>query len=288
MLALLRRITLALGSQRRFIRRVAALCLVVMGVHLAADHLDDLAYVVIDALDLWADDTAEHFLAWLSSAGGMSAEDAARASEAFATAMDLAEKDKLALWLALLSELVLDVLLLDLTWGRHEDSRARGLWAELSESGRAMIDALSPLDVERLACIPTLLAFALGGALMAALAVENAMRDLLGRLAPEFLWAGALAAFLGIVAAAVLLWRFSPDLLHGALQRARARGDKARARANKSLEAPHRWPRLRRALSLARLGTRGAWLVVAALPLAVAGLQSHDLLSLIARATPAP
>lgn len=288
MLALLRRITWALGSQRRLIRRIAALCLVVMGVHLAADHLDDLAYNVIDAFDLWADDTAERFLAWLSSAGGMAPEDAARASESFATSMDLAEKDRLALWLALLVELLLDVLLLDLTWGRHEDSRAQGLLAELKESGRAMLEALSPLDLERLAVMPTLLAFTLGGALMAALAVENATRDLVSRLAPEFLWGGSLAAFTGIVAASVLVWRFSPDLLHGALLRAHTRGDKARARASKSMEAPHRWPRVRRALSLLRLGTRGAWLVVAALPLAIAGLQGNDLFALVARATPAP
>jgi hypothetical protein len=288
LLALLRRITLALGSQRRLIRRVAALCLVVMGVHLSADRLDDLVYDVIDALDLWVDDGAARVLAWLSSAGGMSPEDAARASESFASALDLAGKDRLALWIALLAELVLDVLLLDLTWGRREDGNARGLFAELKESGRAMLDALSPLDLERLVAMPALLAFALGGALMAALAVENAARDLLGRLAPEFLWGGALAASLGILAAALLLWRFSPDLLHGALVRAGERGDRARERARERLAAPHRFPRLARAASLVRLTTRGAWLVVVALPLAVAGLQGHDLLGLIARAAPTP
>ena len=288
MLAALRRITWALGSKRRLIRRVAALCLVVMGVHLAADHLDDLVYGVIDVLDLWADDTAARFLAWLSSAGGLGPDAAARASEAFATALDLAEKDRLALWLALITELVLDVLLLDLTWGRHQDSAAVGLLAELRESGRAMIDALSPLDLERLACMPALFTYALGGALMAALAVENVARDLLGRLVPDFLWGGSLAATFGILAAAVLVWRFSPDLLHGALLRSGERGDKARARARQVAEAPHRWPRLSRALSLTRLGTRGAWLLVAALPLAVAGLQSHDLFELVSRAVPSP
>lgn len=288
MFAALRRITWALGSQRRFIRRIAALCLVVMGVHLAADHLDDLAYTVIDALDLWADDTAAAVLAWLSSAGGMAPEDAARASEWFATALDLTEKDRLALWVALIAELVLDVLLLDLTWGRHINSSASGLMQELKESGRAMIDALSPLDLERLACMPTLFAFALGGALLAALAVDNAARDLLGRLLPEFLWGSSLAGTLGVLAACTLVWRFSPDLLHGALLRSGERGDKARAHARDVAEAPHRWPRVRRVLSLLRLGTRGAWLIVVALPLAVAGLQSHDLLGLVARAVPTP
>ncbi|MBI1945899.1 MAG: hypothetical protein HYS27_09395 [Deltaproteobacteria bacterium] len=288
MLAALRRITWALGSQRRLIRRVAALCLVVMGVHLAADHLDDLIYNVIDAVDLWADDSAAELLAWLSSAGGMGPDDAARASESFATALDLAEKDRLALWLALLCELLLDVLLLDLTWGRHQDSAVAGLFAELRESGRAMVEALSPLDLERLACMPALFAFALGGAVMAALAVENAARDLLGRLLPELLWGGSVAAALGILAAAVLVWRFSPDLLHGALLRSRERGNKAREHAREVAEAPHKWPRVRRVLSLVRVGTRGAWLLVAALPLAVAGLQSNDLFALVARAVPSP
>ncbi len=118
--------------------------------------------------------------------------------------------------------------------------------------------------------------------------MENVARDLLGRLVPDFLWGGSLAATFGILAAAVLVWRFSPDLLHGALLRSGERGDKARERARQVAEAPHQWPRLRRALSLTRLGTRGAWLLVAALPLAIAGLQSHDLFALVSRAVPSP
>src|SRR5688572_1971840 len=142
-------LTFAAGSQRRFIRRVAALCLLFMGVHLCADHLDDVVYTILDSIDLFVDQTGEGVLSWLAQHGGMSAEAAMRRSEAFATWIDLAEKDRLALWIALLVELVLDLFLIDLAWGRHVDEESSGFFAELRASGRQMIDALSPLDLER-------------------------------------------------------------------------------------------------------------------------------------------
>jgi hypothetical protein len=169
------------------------------------------------------------------------------------------------------------------------------MWAELSASARQMRDALQPLDLERLACLPVLLAFAVGGALLAALAVEGAVRDLAGRLAPDFLWGGSLGAAAGVLSAALLVWRFAPDLLHGALLRSRVRHDRAKARAERALEAPtsptpgapHRFSRWARARMLIALHTRGAWLLVVALPLAWAALVAADLVGLIERAVPA-
>jgi hypothetical protein len=276
-------LTHAFGSQRRFIRRIAGLCLVVMGVHLAADHLDDVVYRVLDALDLVVDETAASFFAWLAENGGMTPEAALNKSESFATWIDLAEKDKLAIVVALACELLLDLLLLDLAWGRHVDDDADGLFHELKNSARQIADALRPLDLERLAVLPALLCFAAGGAGMAALAVEGVARDLLQRFVPEFLWAGQAAAATGILAAVLLLWRFLPDLLHGALLRSRARHDAARARALQRLEAPHRHPRLARTTTLIRLGLRGLWLVVLVLPLALSGLASADVRALFDR-----
>jgi hypothetical protein len=281
-------ITHALGGQRRLIRRIAALCLVLMGVHLSADKLDDVVYRLIDAVDLFVDDTVAGFLLWLSAAGGMAPEAAAHTSESFATWMDLAEKNRLAIALALVVELVLDVLLFDLAWGRHVDGGSVGLVQELKDSARQMIDALRPLDLERLAVMPTLIAFAVGGASGAALAVEGIARDALHRRAPDFLWGGHVAAGLGILAGCVLLWRFLPDLLHGALLRSRSRHDVAREKALRRLDAPHRFPRLARAITLLRLGSRGTWLLVLALPLALAGLLSSDLIALIQRVEVVP
>lgn len=279
-----RLLTHALGRARRPIRRIAALCLVLMGVHLAADHLDDLVYRGIDAMDLVVDETVAGFFAWLADGGGLSPEAAVRHSEAFATAIDLGEKDRLALVLALLAELLLDALLLGLVWGRHSDDEAtQGVWQELARSARQMRDALRPLDLERLAVLPALLAYATGGALVAGLAVEALARELLQSVVPDFLWAGSAAAATGILGAALLLWRFLPDLLHGAFLAAKARHDAARTRALSRLEAKHRFPRFSRVVTLVRLGLRGAWLLALALPLAMAGLASADVHGLLER-----
>lgn len=288
MFGVYRAITHALGSQRRLVRRIASLCLVVMGVHLAADHLDDLIYVVLDAIDLAIDNTAASFLAWLAQAGGMTPEAALKRSEEFASFIDLAEKDKLAIAIALGAELALDILLLDLAWGRRVDEESTGILEEIKASGRQMLDALRPLDLERLVVMPTLTCYALGGALLSALAVEQVVRDVVLRVASELLWAGQLSAAFGILAGCLLLWRFLPDLLHGALLRSRVRHDRARARALERLRKPHRFPRLSRVWTLLRLGSRGTWLAVLALPLAVSGLLSHELLELIARVEVVP
>lgn len=207
MLGAYRKTTHALGHHRRLVRRVAALCLVIMGVHLAADHLDDVIYRVLDAIDLFFDDTVAGFLLWLQQAGGLTPEAAARSSESFATWIDLSEKDRLAIALALGAELLLDVLLFDLAWGRHVDEDASGLLVELKASARQIVEALRPLDLERLAVVPTLVGYALGGAVTAALAVEGIARDVLQRLASDFLWAGSVAAGLGVLAAALQIGR---------------------------------------------------------------------------------
>lgn len=288
MFGVYRAITHGLGARRRLIRRIAALCLVVMGVHLSADHLDDLIYRLLDIIDLVVDDTAAGFLAWLAQSGGMTPEAAIARSESFATFIDLAEKDKLAIALALGAELVLDILLLDLAWGRHVDDASAGLVAELKTSATQMLEALRPLDLERLVVMPTLSCFALGGALLSALAVEQVARELIQRAASEFLWGGHLAAAIGILAGSLLLWRFLPDLLHGALLRSRVRHDKARERAMAGLRDQHRFPRLAKLMILLRLGSRGSWLAVAALPLAVTGVFSPELFALIARTEVVP
>jgi hypothetical protein len=283
-------VTTALGSNRRLIRRLAALCLVFMGVHAAADHLDDIVYKVLDALDLVADETAAGVMAWLAEHGGMTPEGALSKTEAFASFIDLAQKDRLAIVLALVVELLLDVLLLDFAWGRHQDGESTGFFAELKDSAIQVLAALRPLDLERVGVLPTVMLYAFGGSVSAALAVERLTRDLLARVAPELLWGGAVAASVGILASALLCWRFLPDLLHGALLRSRVRGETARDRVLKALEAKagRRFPRLARTFAFTRLALRGWWLVLLALPLAFAGVASEDLLGLIARATPTP
>jgi hypothetical protein len=103
-------------------------------VHVAADHLDDLLYPLIDAADLAADEAAASLFQWLAEHGGMTPADAALRAESAALWLDLPEKDRVALILALVMELLLDVLLLGFAWGRHVDAGASGLVAELKAS----------------------------------------------------------------------------------------------------------------------------------------------------------
>ena len=137
--------------------------------------------------------------------------------------------------------------------------------------------------------MPTVLAFSFLGSVSGALAAEQIVRTALARLLPEFLWGSSVAAAVGVLAAALLMWRFAPDLLHGALLESQQRGVRARDRAIARMErAARRFPRLRKALALIRMFSRGAWLVVLALPLAIAGIVSSDVFALVTRAIPSP
>lgn len=261
----------ALGGARGLIRRLGGLCLLVMGVHAAADVLDDLAYTVIGAIDLALDDGVAAFLGWLAANGGMTPDGAASLIERFAVAVDLAEKDWLALRLALVVELLLDVLLLDLAWGTRP-AEGHGVIDDLRASTAQLRESLTAFDLERLLAPLTLLVFAIGGGVLVALAIEQPARAGLSVAAPGLLVAGNVAAAIALGVTGVLLWRFAPDLVHGAVVRAHERGEKARARQQARRQArPPRHPRLAAVVDAVRRVLRGSWLVVA-LFIAVTGL----------------
>lgn len=270
-------ITRFFGAHRRLVRRLAALCLVVLGVHRAADVMDDLVFRVIDQLDLAVDN-----LVWSLLQAVSPEEDAARYSQIFAEWVDLKEKDLAAKVLALVLELALDFWLLDLVWGkRGADEPGGGMVDELRASTRELKAALWPVDLERLAGPPTLLLFALAGSLFACIAIESEVSSLIGKLAPEWRWAPNAAAAGAILAAALLLWRFLPDLLHGSIVRAHQRAEKARLR--EEAEGPPKNPLVAVRRKIRRV-TRGALLAVVALPIAVVGLLDQaDLFALVAR-----
>lgn len=261
----------ALGGVRGFIRRLGGLCLIVMGVHAAADVLDDLAYDVIGALDLIVDESVAGLLGWLAANGGMTPDGAAAAIERFSTAIDLAEKDWLALRLALVVELLLELVLLDLAWGTRP-AEGHGLIDDVKASTRQLLASFRAFDLERLLGPLVLLAFAVGGGVLVGLAVEQPLRAGLAVLVPGLLLASNLAAGLALVVVGVLVWRFAPDLVHGAIVRAHERGEKVRERlAARRAAHPPRLPRLALVVDGVRRALRGAWLVVA-LFIAVAGL----------------
>ncbi len=267
----IRSLSHALGVARGPIRRLGGLCLVLMGVHAAADVLDDLARDAIDVIDLVVDEAVAGLLGWLAAHGGMTPDGAVVAIERFATAFDLAEKDWLAVRLALAVELVLDVALLDLAWGTRP-AEGEGLLDDVRASTRQLKAALSTFDLERLVGPLTLLVYATAGGVLAGLAIEQPVAAALAAWAPGFLLAGNAAAALALVVVAVVVWRFGPDLVHGAVVRADERGQAARERRRARRDShPPRFVGLARAVDVVALAIRGAWLVVA-LFVAVAGL----------------
>jgi hypothetical protein len=270
-------VTRSLGARRRFIRRIAALCLVVLGVHHAADAIDDVVFRIIDWLDLGLDNLVWAILDALSPP-----DEAALYATRFSEWVDLDEKDKAAKVLALGVELVVDVWLLDLVWGRR-GARAdgHGLLDELKASTRELRSALWPLDLERLAGPPTILFFALAGALWGAVALEEELNQVVTELAPQWRWAPNAAAAAAILVSAVLLWRFLPDLLEGAILRAHQRADRAKQRRE---AAPAPATKVAVARAWLRSVTRGALLALIVLPIAVLGLlEQGDVLALVAR-----
>lgn len=286
-------LTRFLGARRRLVRRVAALCLVVLGVHAAADVIDDLVYRVIDAMDLFVDGVVWRALEALAGLGAFSPAEAVTHAQAFAEWIELEEKDVVSKWLALVVELGIDLVLLDFVLAARgssvEENERATLGEELRASAEELKEALWPLDLERLAVPPAVAGFAVAGTLGAALAVEGFVADTLSRFVPLWRWVPNLSAAIGVLVAALLLWRFLPDLLHGALLRAHERGRRADERTSSSLSLPlgegaSLREKLRRAREVFRRTSRGALLAFLVLPLAILGLKSQAaIFALVAR-----
>jgi hypothetical protein len=270
------------GARRRFIRRIAALALIIIGVHRAADILDDAVFAVIDVLDLWVDQSAWAVLEWLSSLGAFDGNEAVDKAQRFAEWFDLAEKDLAAKWIALFLELLIDVLLLEFAWGTRPDMSHHGLIEEFRESGRQLLAALWPLDLERLAVPVVLFCFAVKGSLFAGIAAEALLAGAITENIPLWRPGPNIAAFVGLCVAGLLLWRFLPDLLHGGIlrvgERAKAFGEK---QAEKAAAADTRLKRLRLRWRAVR---RGAFLALVVMPMAVMGVVTQSaFVQLVAR-----
>ena len=274
------------GKGQRLVRRLAALCLVVMGVHAAGDHIDDLVFAVVDRADLWGDQLFWRLCDWGASLGAFSVNAANRYAQNFATWIDLDEKATLSMVAALGVELLIDLLLLDFVWGnriRAESSKPTSLKEELKQSAKELADAFWPLDLERLAILPVLIAFVCAGTFMAGLAIENAVGSTLGNALPLWRWGINTAAASGLLAAALLLWRFLPELLHGAALRARERADAFNER-HPAPEAEQGTPRLARLRAKWVRLRRGWFIALVMLPLALLGLFTQSaFLNLVAR-----
>jgi hypothetical protein len=275
---MLRGLSLLLGRQRDLVRRVGALALVWMGVHAGADVLDDAAASALDAVDLVVDNAVAAAVDALSAGGALSPGAATRAIEGAAGLIDIDEKQWLALRIALIVELWIMLALLPLCWGR------RGLLGptrrdELRRSAVQLRAAYASLDLERLVAPPVLAVASTTGAVGAGVALEQLVHGALAAQAPGFLAASAASAVVGVFVAAVLLARFLPDLLHGAVRRSQARGDDDRAaRAARRARTPRPSGvrgRLHDGVDELGRALRGGWLL-AVLFVVAGGLRAAD------------
>jgi hypothetical protein len=237
------------------------------------------------------DETVAAFLAWLSAAGGMSPQDAAARIEGFAGLVDLAEKDWLSLRLALALEVMIDILIFDLAWGTRQVDGG-SLLGDVKESARQLKQSFRAFDLERVTGPLALLGFAVAGGLLAGTALEQLARTALEAAAPDLLLRTNVAAAVALIAMGILLWRFLPDMLHGAFVRAHDRGETFRAKLTKRREelTARKAPRTRWVgplLDTLRRALRGWWWLVF-LAIAVAGLLGQDITALVERFGAAP
>jgi hypothetical protein len=218
---MLRGLSLALGNVRTGVRRIGGMALLFLGIHAGALWLDRFFYSLVDHLDLWLDDVGAWFLSWLSLHGGLAADTAVVRIEQFAALVELDQKEWLAVRLALVVELLLDIAVLRLAWGQRPDAGQR--WQDdFKRSMEDMRDGLRAFDFQRVLAPPTLLLLSVVGALVSTSAVEPAMRNwlqapwLVGVVPALRTWAGPAVAAMSLLLSALLVWRFVPDMLWGA------------------------------------------------------------------------
>jgi hypothetical protein len=222
-------VSLWLGQWRTMVRRIGGLALLFIGVHMGAYWLDQVIYDLIDQLDLWADDAMAAGLAWLALHGGLSADGAVKAIEHAGSAIDLEQKEWLAVRCALAVELLLDIALFAVAWGARGDAGAT--WTDdFRTSATDVWAAMKRFDLERWLAPPALLLLSVIGALTSATALEPAVRNGLAQLpiAAITVWHGPMAAAGSVLLAALLVWRFLPDMLQGAWRRAARRDQEAK------------------------------------------------------------
>lgn len=270
----------ALGRGRNAVRRLSALALLVLGVHAAGLVVDDVVFGLVDRVDLALDRWAFAAYAWLAEEGAYTAQAAAARATRLAHVVDLAEKEHIAHALSFVVELLMIGLLAPFAWGarealvRGERSRLEALTA----TNAMLRDALWPLDVERVAAPLALAGFALSAAFSAGLALETAAYGALSAAFPLWPWASQAAAFSAFVTAIVLVWRFMPDLLFGAVIKGAVRAERAAAKRAAAGEARPTTPwRARLASIRAGIARYGRGLPTAALcvPLAAMGLMAQ-------------
>ena len=209
-------------NRLRFIRRIAGICLIAMGVHEAADWLDNLVYLAIDGMDRICDLTITSALNTFTEWGALDPQVAARWSGAFSDWLGIEEKETFSKGTALFVELGIDLALLDHLWGTRSLKSASSTSWHLRNDFRDAYEAIRttmPYINLRLFLIgPVFLVLAIAGANRVAKALETQISSSLS--GHGFIqWAPFMASFSALLFMGVLAYKFLPSLLTGALKR---------------------------------------------------------------------
>ena len=99
--------------------RMGGICLLLLGVHSAADFFNRVAFRIIDSTDLFIDQLGWALLHKFGSLSILSAPTAESASETLARWIDISEKEFLAGLIGVAVELGCVIFLADFAWGHR-------------------------------------------------------------------------------------------------------------------------------------------------------------------------
>lgn len=206
----------------RFIKRIGGLCLIAMGVHEAAEWLDHLVYVIVGVMDQSIDAAVATTLDMMATWGLVSQETANRWTSSFGHLLGIEEKEYVAKATALVVELGIDLLLLDLTWGqrqnREQSSTFSHLKRDLPNALRALRETFPYVNVRIFFIGPIFLGLSIAGANRVAKAMEIQLGAFLTGVG-VLQWAPLMASFSALILVGILTFKFFPELVMGALKR---------------------------------------------------------------------
>ena len=281
-------ITHFFGDRQRFLRRASALCLVFIGVHTGADLVDDTVFSFIDVFDDGMDGLAFRLSDWLGSWSYFSEESMRARALFWAERLGPEEKENLSLVLALLTELLVDLMLFDFLWATQIPDAKKTVPYQRKRITKLLVEeirfALHPIDLKRISVISAIFFLCLSGAVIAGQEIERLVFTFWSQHYPDW-WADRFSAASGLLFALVLLWRMLPGILLGAFYRQLIKTDE---RSGKVVDesSPHHIPHkrlFRRFYSHCRRFWRGAFMTLVLLGLATAGLVGNGLWPLVLR-----
>lgn len=273
--------------------RMGGICLLLLGVHSAADFFNRTAFRLIDSMDLVIDQLGWALLHKLGSLSVLNATTAESAAESLARWVDISEKEFLAGLIGVGVELGCVVFLADFAWGHRPRPPAPEEPKEAIKNPRYRAVFRSPevpsepepepsrFRLEAVAVIFTLGAFTMSGLCFLAVAVENLLFRIFEPYPSLNRYIVPAGAGLGILLGVACLARFLPEMLIGAYRKSLVRILRGAGSKAEDTESSNRFIQyLPRYLFCET--RRGGFVMVALLPLGILSLLASVQLNVAA------